>query len=200
MDYVVASILGYCLGSIPVAVLVARRERVDLRRRGDGNPGAWNALEALGARRAWLVFAGDGLKAGVPALVGLALGGWWVAWAGVAGAMVGHALPIWSRGRGGKAVMCFVGGAFVLSPVAALGCLGVCLAGVAAGRAGRLRDGAAWGSRVGVFGFPLAQLATDPVLHVLGTGGLMAFIGLLFLLRRGTRAPASAESGAAPTG
>ncbi len=48
MGYVVAAILGYLLGSIPVALLVAGRHGVDLRQTGDGNPGAWNALEQLG--------------------------------------------------------------------------------------------------------------------------------------------------------
>src|SRR3712207_8791527 len=37
----------------PVSLLVARRHGVDLRAVGDGNPGAWNALDHLGARRAW---------------------------------------------------------------------------------------------------------------------------------------------------
>ena len=37
--------------------------------------------------------------------------------------MVGHAFPIWTGLRGGKAVMAFVGGAFALSPAAA----GLCL-------------------------------------------------------------------------
>jgi glycerol-3-phosphate acyltransferase PlsY len=50
VGYVVAAVLGYLLGSIPVALLVARRHGVDLRRTGDGNPGAWNALEQLGGR------------------------------------------------------------------------------------------------------------------------------------------------------
>ena len=42
--------------------------------------------------------------------------------------------------------------------------------------------GFAWGARVGVFAFPLAQLVTDPVAHVAGTGALMSLIGALFLL------------------
>ena len=85
---------------------------------------------------------------------------------GVAGAMVGHAFPLLARFRGGKSVMCFVGGAFAL---------------VAARRA-RVRWPSAWrsppprftyGARAGVFAFPLAQLVTDPVEHVAGTGALM---------------------------
>ena len=57
MEYVAAVIMGYLLGSVPVALRVARRHGVDLRRTGDGNPGAWNALEQLGWRRAWPVRA-----------------------------------------------------------------------------------------------------------------------------------------------
>ena len=192
MEYVVAGVTGYVLGSIPVAALVARRYGVDLHRTGDGNPGAWNALEQLGARRAWPAFAGDGLKALLAGLAGHALGGWWVAWTAVAAAMVGHALPLFARGRGGKSVMCFVGGAFALSPLAAV----VCAALAAAVTAAR---GFAWGARAGVFAFPFVQLATDAVERVIGTGVLMALIGVLFALRRRTSAPAMSGPGGEPT-
>lgn len=189
MTYVLAAAAGYALGSIQFALLVARRHGVDLRRTADGNPGAWNALEQLGPRRAWPAFALDGAKALAAGLLGHALGGWWAAWAGVAGAMVGHAFPLHARGRGGKSIMCFVGGMWVLSPLAAAACL---LLGLAAAR---LR-GLEWGARVVVFVFPLAQLATDPVRHVAGTGALMALIGVLFFMRRS--GPATSGSGAAP--
>ena len=192
MEYAVAIVAGYLLGSIPAAVLVARRHGVDLHRTGDGNPGAWNALEQLGARRAWPAFAGDGAKGLAAGLIGQALGGWWVAWAGVAAAMVGHALPIFARGRGGKSVMCFVGGAFVLAPAAALGCL------VIGGVVTAVR-GFAWGARTGVFLLPVVQLATDPLAHVAGTGALMTLIGVLFILRRRIPDRASAGSAGAPT-
>jgi glycerol-3-phosphate acyltransferase PlsY len=191
MEYVVAAMMGYLLGSVPVAVLVARRHGVDLHRTGDGNPGAWNALEQLGARRAWPAFAGDAAKALVPAAAAHLLWGYWPAWAAVAGAMAGHAFPIFAPKQGGKAVMCFVGGAIALSPVAALAC--ALLAAIVTGV-----RGFAWGARAGVFCFPLAQLVTDPVEHVAGTGVLMTFIGVLFALRRRTIAPASAAKDAAP--
>jgi acyl phosphate:glycerol-3-phosphate acyltransferase len=189
LEYVAAALIGYALGSIPVALLVARRHGVDLYVTADGNPGAWNALEQLGARRAWPAFAGDGAKAAAAGLAGYALGGWWAAWAGVAGAMAGHALPLFARGRGGKSVMCFVGGACVLCPPAAL-------VSLALGAALTLARGFAWGARAGVFAFPLAQLAFAPAVEVLGTGILMTFIGLLFLLRRDRSGRASAASAA----
>jgi glycerol-3-phosphate acyltransferase PlsY len=190
MGYVAAAVLGYVLGSIPVALLVARRHGVDLRRTGDGNPGAWNALEQLGARRAAPAFLGDGAKALVAGLAGHALAGWWGAFAGVAGAMIGHALPVFAGFRGGKAVMAFVGGAFALAPLAAGICLALCIAIT-------LAAGFAWGARAGVFAFPAVQLATDPVEHVMATGALMGLIGLLFLLNRPGRATPAGD--AAPT-
>jgi glycerol-3-phosphate acyltransferase PlsY len=184
-------VIGYLLGAIPVALLVARHHGVDLFRTSDGNPGAWNALEQLGARRAWPAFVGDGLKAFVAGLIGHWIGDWWTAYAAVAAAMVGHAFPVWTGFRGGKAVMAFVGGAFALSPVAAGLCLVVCLAVTVV-------HSFTWGARIGVFVFPVFQLITDPVEHVAATGGLMALIGALFLLRR-RPVRATAAAGAAPT-
>jgi glycerol-3-phosphate acyltransferase PlsY len=189
MGYVVAAALGYLLGSIPAALLVARRHGVDLRRTADGNPGAWNALEQLGARRALPAFLGDGAKGLAAGLAGLALAGWWGGFAGVAGAMLGHAFPLFAGFRGGKAVMAFAGGAFALAPLAA----GICLAGCAAvTAAGSFK----WGARAGVLALPAVQLATGPVEHVIGTGALMTLIGVLFVLRaRPVAGPVAAERG-----
>ena len=181
MEYVVAAVLGYVLGSIPVALLVARRHGVDLFATGDGNPGAWNALEQLGGRRALPVFLGDAAKGLLAGLAGLALAGWWGGFAGVAGAMVGHAFPLYTGFRGGKAVMTFVGGALVLSPWAGAVCLALCLAT-------SLVVSFRWGARVGVFAYPVVQLATDPIEHVMATGALMTLIGALFLLDTSGRA------------
>jgi acyl phosphate:glycerol-3-phosphate acyltransferase len=176
VGYVVAAVVGYVLGSIPVALLVARRHGVDLRRTGDGNPGAWNTLEQLGPRRAAPAFLGDAAKGLAAGLAGYALTGWWGAYAGVAGAMAGHAFPLFAGFRGGKSVMTFVGGAFALAPAAAAICLVLCAAVT-------LAASFKWGARVGVFAFPVVQLVTDPVEHVIATGALMAFIGALFVLQ-----------------
>jgi glycerol-3-phosphate acyltransferase PlsY len=190
LGYVVAALVGYLCGSVPVAVLTARRHGVDLHRTADGNPGAWNALEQLGARRAWPAFVGDGLKALVPVAGAHVIGGYGPAFAAAAGAMAGHAFPVPNPRRGGKAVMCFVGAAIALAPLAAAAC--AVLAAVVT-----VLVSFAWGARAAVFAFPLAQLVTDPVEHVAATGVLMTFIGLLFALRR-SPGPASASRDAAP--
>ena len=195
MDYVAAVLIAYALGSIPVSLLVARRHGVDLRATGDGNPGAWNALEQLGPRRAAPAFLGDAAKALLAGLIGHALGDWWVAFAAVAAAMAGHALPVFARFRGGKAVMAFVGGGFALAPVPALIALAVCAVVSLAGSF-------AWGARAGVFGFPALQLAFDDTERVIGTGALMCLIGALFGLARLRRRsdPASAAEAVPRTG
>lgn len=192
MEYVAACVIGYLLGSVPAALLVARRHGVDLRATSDGNPGAWNALEQLGPRRAWPAFVGDGLKGSLAAATGLAIGGIWVGYAAAAAAMVGHALPLFAHFRGGKSVMTFVGAGLVLAPlaaaIAAAGCVAVALVTRSFGL----------GARVGVFCFPVVQLATDPVERVAATGALMTMIGLLFALHR-TSVPARSGRGAPPT-
>jgi acyl phosphate:glycerol-3-phosphate acyltransferase len=192
MAYVAAALIGYVLGSIPAALLVARRHGVDLRATGDGNPGAWNALEQLGMRRAWPAFAGDGLKGASAAAAGLALGGGWTGYVALAGAMLGHAFPLFAGLRGGKSVMTFAGGMPVLAPEAAALALAAGALGAAATRS------VAVGVRVAVFILPAVQLLVDPVERVAATGALMTLIGALFAWRGRTGRARSAR-GAAPT-
>ena len=180
MEYAVAAIVGYLLGSVPAALLVARRHGVDLYATGDGNPGAWNALEQLGGRRAWPAFIGDALKGLCAGGAGWAIGGdVGTAYAGVAGAMLGHALPVFSRLRGGKAVMTFVGGMFAVALVSTAAALAVCVAVSLAARSFAI------GARVGIVCVPAFQAVLDGPERVIPTGALMCLIGLLFVVRRG---------------
>lgn len=178
---------GYLLGSIPVAVLVARAHGFDPRDVGDRNPGFWNVRERLGAGGAAPVFAGDMLKGVLAGLLGLAAGGWyttgpWVvagpsvlpAYAAVAAAMAGHAWPVIARFRGGRSILTFAGGMAVICPPAFALAL-VLLAAVA-----MLTRSFAIGARAGVFALPVLQFAFAPVGHVAATGALMCLIGLRF--------------------
>lgn len=167
---------GYLLGSIPVAVLVARRRGVDPRDVGDRNPGYWNVRAQLGRRASLPVFAGDVAKGAAAGAVGLLLDGdpWGIAYAAVGAAMVGHAWPVFAGFRGGRSILAFVGGMAVLTPLPAALAVGVLLLVWAATRS------FAWAARVGVFGFPLAQLLFEPKERVAATGLLLSIIGLRF--------------------
>jgi glycerol-3-phosphate acyltransferase PlsY len=190
MEYGLAAIVGYLCGAIPVALLVARRYGVNLLEVGDRNPGAWNALDHLGARRAWPAFVGDGAKAFLPAAAAHLAFGYWPAYVAVAGAMVGHAFPLPHPSRGGKSIMCLVGGAFALSPLAALicGALAIVITVATAFK---------YAARAAIGAFPFVLFVTDPIEHVAAMGALMTFIGVLFVTRR--RDPASAAPDAPPT-
>jgi glycerol-3-phosphate acyltransferase PlsY len=183
----VALIAGYLLGSVPVAVLVARRHGVDPREAGDRNPGYWNVKEQLGLRAAIPVFAGDTAKGTLAALVALVLSGAHVTGLGTVtgtsvlpvyvatgAAMIGHAWPVFAGFRGGRSILTFAGGVAVICPAAFL--LGVVVLAVTAW----VTRSFAVGARVAVFGVPVLQLLFAPVELVAATGALMCLIGLRF--------------------
>ena len=173
----VAVLVGYVLGSVPVADLVARRRHAaDLRTVGDRNPGYWNAKETLGTRAALPVFVGDVAKGALAAGVGAALadGRWWLAYVGGFAAMVGHAWPLFAGFRGGRSVLTFVGAALVVSPLTAAVALGALLVVFAATRS------FAWAARAGVVAYPLVQLVVDGPYRTAATGCLMTLIGVRF--------------------
>jgi glycerol-3-phosphate acyltransferase PlsY len=113
-------ILAYFIGSMPFALILARRwGAIDLRSVGSGNLGAANVMRASGVTAGVLVAVLDMAKgaasvwlaarvstgAAVPAAAGLA-------------AIVGHIYPIWLRFRGGKGVATACGVFTVLTPLA----------------------------------------------------------------------------------
>ena len=115
-----AIVVAYLVGSVPFALLLARKwGAADLRRIGSGNVGAANALRASGIRAGVLVAILDIGKgaasvalashfssaAAAPALAGFS-------------AIVGHIYPVWLRFRGGKGVATACGVFSVLTPFA----------------------------------------------------------------------------------
>lgn len=107
----VAGAAGYLAGTLPSADLAVRLagSGADLRTTGSGNPGAANAIAVLGPRWGYGVMAADIAKGAIGAGVGRFLaGGDGAHLAGVA-AVVGHCVPVWSGGRGGKGVATSVG-------------------------------------------------------------------------------------------
>mgnify|MGYP001815415271 FL=1 len=180
VDVVITVVVGYLVGSIPIANLVAaRRARVDLRTVGDRNPGFWNARETLGKRAAIPVFVGDVAKGAIAALVGVALaapGLWGLAYVGTGAAMVGHAFPVFARFRGGRSVLAFVGGAAVFAPVPFTITIALLLVVFAVTRS------FARAVQVGFVAFPVVQLAIEGPYRTAATGVLMTFIGFRFAM------------------
>lgn len=122
MDVLIAAIVGYLLGAIPVGLIVTRLNGGgDVRDYGSGKTGFTNTLRVVGLKRSVPVFVGDFLKGFTAAMLPLL---WtddpWARAAGGVAAIVGHAWPVFAGFRGGRGVLAGVGALVALNPVAAL--------------------------------------------------------------------------------
>jgi acyl phosphate:glycerol-3-phosphate acyltransferase len=123
----VVIVAAYLLGSIPFALLLARRvSAVDLRQVGSGNLGAANVVRVSGVTAGLVVALLDIAKGAASVLLaaGLSRGDAAPAVAGLA-AIVGHVYPVWARFRGGKGVATACGVFAVLTPMAMLPALAI---------------------------------------------------------------------------
>ena len=132
-----ALVIGYILGAIPFAVIVAKRYGVDILKAGSGNPGATNVKRTCGKAAGNLVFFLDMFK-------GFAASFWpWIVmgalvptdsaeaanWphaiavaqlCGFAGALLGHCFSVFLKFKGGKGVSMTIGGLLGAMPIAVL--------------------------------------------------------------------------------
>ena len=151
-------ILAYLIGSIPFALILARRWGApDLRSVGSGNLGAANVMRTSGVAAGVLVAALDMAKgaasvwlaarastdAAVPAAAGLA-------------AILGHIYPVWLRFRGGKGVATACGVFTVLTPLAIPPALAIFTAVV-------------WRTKYISLGSVVASIVLPPLAYALGS-------------------------------
>jgi glycerol-3-phosphate acyltransferase PlsY len=112
-------LLGYAVGSVPFAFLLARRAGIDVRVAGSGNVGAANVLRTSGLSLGATVMALDVVKGAATVLAAYAAVGSIQSMAAAgAAAVVGHIYPVWLRFHGGKGVAVAAGAFAVLAPVA----------------------------------------------------------------------------------
>jgi glycerol-3-phosphate acyltransferase PlsY len=154
---------AYLLGSIPFALILARRWGSDLRTVGSGNLGAANVMRASGVPAGVLVAILDMTKgaasvwlaarvsdgAPLPAVAGLA-------------AIIGHIYPVWLRFRGGKGVATACGVFSILTPLAVPPALAIFAAAV-------------WLTKYISLGSVLASIALPPIAYALGSPASAVF-------------------------
>jgi glycerol-3-phosphate acyltransferase PlsY len=115
-----AIVAAYLIGSIPFALILARRWGAsDLRMVGSGNLGAANVMRASGVTAGILVALLDIAKGAASVWIAerVSAGPALPAAAGVA-AIVGHIYPVWLKFRGGKGVATACGVFSLLTPLA----------------------------------------------------------------------------------
>jgi glycerol-3-phosphate acyltransferase PlsY len=157
-------VVAYLVGSIPFALLLARRwGAADLRRFGSGNVGAANALRASGIRVGVLAALLDIAKGAASVALASHLSSVSAAPA-VAGvtAIVGHIYPVWLRFKGGKGVATACGVFSVLTPIAVPPALLAFIVTV-------------WGTKYISLGSIVASVALPPIAYA--TGASSASVG-----------------------
>lgn len=118
--WLIAAVVGYALGAVNPAAIIARVFHVDLRSAGSGNPGATNVGRVLGPRWGVLVGALDILKGFVPAYVFGVLGGQTSGEVAGLAAVLGHITSPYLKGRGGKGVATTLGAILGVQPLLAI--------------------------------------------------------------------------------
>ena len=109
------TIIGYLLGAISFAVIIARSQGVDIFKEGSGNPGATNVKRILGKKWGHAVFALDALKGFTATVLPLMVyGDDRLAIIGLIAAILGHSFSVFLKFRGGKGVATTIGGLLVL--------------------------------------------------------------------------------------
>jgi glycerol-3-phosphate acyltransferase PlsY len=119
------ALVGYAIGAINPASIIARLRGTDLRSIGSGNPGATNAGRAFGWKVGVLVGLLDVLKGFVPVQLLQWLGFHDAALVSGLAAVVGHITSPYLRGRGGKGVATSFGAVLAVQPLWALPVLAV---------------------------------------------------------------------------
>jgi glycerol-3-phosphate acyltransferase PlsY len=154
---VLVVIAGYLIGSVPFALILARRLGIgDLRRIGSGNLGAANVLRSSGVRAGVTVMLLDMAKGAGSVLLAQRLDAGAVTAAAGLAAIVGHVFPVWIRFRGGKGVATACGVFSLLTPLAVGPTLAVFL-------------GAVWVTRYISVGSILASVALPPIAYATGS-------------------------------
>ena len=154
----IAVIAGYLIGSIPFALVLARRwGTADLRTIGSGNLGAANVMRVSGVTPGVLVAVLDLAKgaASVALAQRVRPDGATAALAGFA-AIMGHIYPVWLRFKGGKGVATACGVFSVLTPAVVPPVLAIFLATVAL-------------TKYISLGSLLATIALPPIAYAIGS-------------------------------
>ena len=109
MDYLIAIIFSYLLGSIPFGLILTKLFlKKDIRKIGSGNIGATNVLRSGNKLIGYLTLFFDILKAVIP-VVYIKLNYPDLIYISSLSVFLGHVFPIWLKFKGGKGVATYVG-------------------------------------------------------------------------------------------
>lgn len=121
MDFLIAAILGYLLGSVPFGLVLTRLAGYgDIRKIGSGNIGATNVLRTGNKPLALATLILDSGKGALAVVIALYFSSFNVALVTGLFALLGHLFPVWLKFKGGKGVATTLGTLIALKPVVGL--------------------------------------------------------------------------------
>lgn len=111
MEYIIAAVTGYLLGSINMAYIIAANKKIDIKKVGTKNPGASNVFISIGRPYGVLVGLFDVFKSFISSSIIYFITGQNFEAAVLAGcvAVFGHTFPIYTHFLGGKGFAPFMG-------------------------------------------------------------------------------------------
>lgn len=121
---VAVAVISYLLGCISTGLIVAGKEKVNIREMGSKSTGASNVLRVLGFKKGLITFVGDFLKATLACWLGslllpaasFGISGFGMMLAGLF-VVLGHNWPVFYGFKGGKGVACSVAVIFFVNPL-----------------------------------------------------------------------------------
>lgn len=120
MYTLLAVVISYLIGSIPVGVLVARTRGINIMEHGSGNIGTTNVWRNLGPGYGLFVLVMDMAKGVAAVLIGRHFGGVETELLAAFGALCGHSWSVFLRFKGGKIVATGAGVVLAISPTVTL--------------------------------------------------------------------------------
>ena len=115
MDYLIATISSYLMGSIPFGFILTKLLlKKDIREIGSGNTGATNALRTGNRLLGYTTLILDILKAIIPVIY-VKLNYPDLVFIASLSVFLGHVFPVWLKFKGGKGVATYVGILFSLN-------------------------------------------------------------------------------------
>jgi len=115
MDYLIAAISSYLMGSIPFGFILTKLLlKKDIREIGSGNTGATNALRTGNRLLGYTTLILDILKAVIP-IIYVKLNYPDLIFITSLSIFLGHVFPVWLKFKGGKGVATYVGILFSLN-------------------------------------------------------------------------------------
>jgi acyl phosphate:glycerol-3-phosphate acyltransferase len=119
MNYILAIIIGYLIGSIPTAYLLLKNKGVDITKEGSGNVGAMNSYEVTSSKSVGIIVLVVDLLKGVLAvfIVRLIFTDYFVFPAlALIFAVISHNYNPWIGFKGGRGLATAAGGTILLFP------------------------------------------------------------------------------------